>query len=162
MNTISEEFLELKEIVNAFNGLEKKYNWLPTDLDWFYPEHYLDYFENVRIAGVGDNVASHYWITGENLAKLANDNEVYFIWGVCSAFDQNLTIDLDEITEEPYANGNPDFWDENPKIQHPQAVVELIFWDSSFILLLSRDSAVSESFRNTFEGWKDLNCYNRS
>lgn len=162
MNTILENFLGLKEILNAFNGLEKNYNWLLTDLDWSYPEHHLDYFEDFRIFDSSDNCLNSYWITGENLTKLANDNKVYFIWGVFSAFDKNQTIDLGEIKEEPYADGNPDFWGENPKIQHPKAIVELVFWDSSLILLLSKDNTLSENFRNTFEGWKDLNSFNRS
>jgi F420-0:gamma-glutamyl ligase len=72
---------------------------------------------------------------------------VYFIWGVFSAFEKNETIDLDEIKVEPYAEGNP-------KIQHPKAVVELVLWDSSSILL-SKDNTVSKNFRNTFQGWKD-------
>lgn len=44
MNTILEGFLELKEILNSFNRLEKDYNWLLTDLDWSYEENCLDYF----------------------------------------------------------------------------------------------------------------------
>ena len=163
MNTIFKDFLGLKEILNSFNGLEKDYNWLLTDLDWAYPENYLDYFEKYRIFEYNDNrLNKYYWITGENLTKLANNEEVYFIWGVFSAFDKNETIDLDAIKEEPYADGNPNFWVKNPEIQHPKAIVELVLWDSSLILLLSKANDLSKNFRNSFEGWKDLNSYNQS
>ncbi|OIK15119.1 hypothetical protein BIV60_10340 [Bacillus sp. MUM 116] len=162
MNTILEKFFGLKEILNSFDGLEKKYNWLLTDLDGFYTENFLDYVEDYRIFEESNNCLDTYWITGENLARLANCKEFYPIWGVFSAFDKKETIDLDDIKEEPFADGNPNFWVKNPKIQHPKAVVELVFWDSSLILLLSKDDDFSINFRNTFQGWKDLNSYNQS
>lgn len=162
MNTILEKFLDLKEILKSFNGLEKNYNWLLTDLDWSNPDNYLDYFEDYRIFKESNNSLNNYWITGENLTKLANNKEVYFIWGVFSAFEKNETIDLDEIKEEPFADGNPNFWVDNPKIQHPKAIAELVLWDSSCILFLSKDNDLSKIFRNNFEGWKDLNSFNQS
>ncbi|MFC4323257.1 hypothetical protein [Litchfieldia salsa] len=162
MNTILEDFLELKEILNSFNGLEKEYNWLLTDLDWSYPDNYLDYFMDYRIYDDSSHCRNNYLITGENLNKLANMKEVYFIWGVFSAIEKNEIVDLDTIQEEPYADGNPNFWVENPVIQHPLAVAELVLWDSSLVLLLSKDNGFSSNFRNTFKGWKDLNAYNQS
>ncbi|WP_409292928.1 hypothetical protein [Peribacillus sp. SCS-37] len=79
MNTILEDFFDLKEVLNAFQGLENNYNWLLTDLDWSYPEDHLAYFEDFRIYGGRDDCLNKYWIKGENLSKLANDNKVYFI-----------------------------------------------------------------------------------
>lgn len=130
MNTILEKFLDLKEILNSFNGLEKNFNWLLTDLDGAYPDNY---FEDYRIFKEVNDRLNNYWIAGENLTKLANSEEFYLIWGALSAFNKKETINLDDIKEEPYADGNPDFWVEKPKIQHPKAVVELVFWDSSLI-----------------------------
>ncbi|MEH7402439.1 hypothetical protein V7148_15760 [Gottfriedia acidiceleris] len=46
MNTILEEFLTLEEILNSFDGLEKNFNWLLTDLEWSEPDEYLEYFED--------------------------------------------------------------------------------------------------------------------
>jgi hypothetical protein len=162
MNTILEKFLDIKEILNSFDGLEKKYNWLLTDFDGGYTENLLDYVEDYRNFEEGNNCLDKFWIKGENLDRLANRKEFYPIWGVFSAFDKKETIDLDDNKEEPFADGNPNFWVENPKIQHPKAVVELVFWDSSLILLLSKDDDFSLNFRNTFQGWKDLNSYNQS
>ncbi|MDM5294246.1 hypothetical protein QUF81_13770 [Peribacillus simplex] len=99
-----------------------------------------------------DNLHNNFWITGENLKKLANNKDFYFIWGVFSAFDKNEKNDLDDIKVEPYADGNPNLWGETPNIQHPKAKVELVLWDSSAILLLSKDNDLSRKFRNTFEG----------
>jgi hypothetical protein len=142
MNTILDDFLELKQILNSFKGLVKNYNWLLTDLDWSYPQNYIDYFEDYREFEHSNDRLNNYWITGEKLMKLANNKEVYFIWGVFSAFEKNETIDLDKNKVEPYADGNPNFWVEHPKIQHPKAVVELVLWDSTLTLLLSKDNVL--------------------
>ena len=144
MNSILGDFLALKEILNSFNGLEKEYNWLLTNLDGFLQETANEYFEDYRIFEDNSNRPNIYWIKGRNLEKLANHKDVFFIWGVFSAFDINEMVDLDNIKVEPYADGNPNFWVENPKIQHPEAVVELVLWDSSLILLLSKDNELSK------------------
>ncbi|EMF45573.1 hypothetical protein B481_3128 [Planococcus halocryophilus Or1] len=161
MNTILEDFLELKEILKSFNGVEKKYNWLLTDLDGSYLDDYLDYFIDYRLNNQDSRYPNSYLITGENLTKLADIKGIYFIWGVFSAIEKCEFVDLDAINMQPYADGNPNFWVENPVIQHPSAVAELVLWDSTFILLLSKGLELSSSFRKTFKGWKDLNVYNR-
>ncbi len=159
MNTILESFYDLKEIVSSFNNLHEKYNWLLSDLDGSFPDKYLHYFTDYRIYNNRTNTST-YWITGEKLTELANKEDIYFIWGVFSAFDKKEIINLDVLKEEPYAHGNPDFWIEAPIIQHPKAIIELVFWDSSLILLLSKDEEISRYFRNKFAKWKDLEEYN--
>lgn len=37
------------------------------------------------------------------------------------------------LIEGPYADGNSNFRIETPTIQHPKAITELVFWDSSLI-----------------------------
>lgn len=81
MNTILESFYDLKEILSSFNNLHEKYNWLLTDLDGSFPDKYLDYFTDYRIYNNGTS-GNTYWITGEKLTKLANKEDIYFIWGV--------------------------------------------------------------------------------
>ncbi|MBU8589172.1 hypothetical protein KM925_25085 [Priestia megaterium] len=160
MNTILEDFYELREILSSFNNLQKKYNWLLTDLDGSLPDAYLDYFTDYRVYPNEDR-GSTYWITGEKLTELANKEDIYFAWGVFSAFNKNEDIDLDMLKEEPYADGNPNFWVETPIIQHPKAMTELVLWDSSLVLLLSKDEKISTSFRNRFKNFKDLEVYNK-
>lgn len=49
MNTILEDFYELREILSSFDTLQKQYNWLLTDLDGSLPDKYLDHFIDYRI-----------------------------------------------------------------------------------------------------------------
>lgn len=159
MNTILESFYELNNVLSSFNNLQEKYNWLLTDLDGSFPDKYLTYFTDYRIYNNGLK-GNTYWITGKKLTELSYKEDIYFTWGVFSAFNKNERINLDLLKEEPYADGNPNFRVEVPTIQHSKAIVELVFWDSSLTLLLSKNDELSKSFRNNFKDWKDLNEYN--
>ncbi|KML31420.1 hypothetical protein Q9R38_14490 [Priestia aryabhattai] len=160
MNTILEDFYELREILSSFDSLQNNYNWLLTGLDGSLPDVYLDYFIDYRTYSK-EARGSTYWITGEKLTELANKEDIYFAWGVFSAFNKNEHIDLDMLKEEPYADGNPDFWVERPKIQHPKATTELVLWDAELVLLLSKDERISTTFRNKFKDFKSLEVYNK-
>ncbi|MFC7371676.1 hypothetical protein ACFQPF_08305 [Fictibacillus iocasae] len=154
MNTYLEEFPNLKTVLRSFSGREQHYNWLLTDAEFHDFDRCLKYFESEVTF---DDGSIAYWITGENLYKLAFEQEPYFVWGVFSAFDKNENIDLETLKPIPYADGHSSYWNGDPRIQHPKAIAELVFWDSEFILLLSRNQEWSKSFRNSFGGWKDLN-----
>lgn len=60
----------------------------------------------------------------------------------------------------PYADGNPDFWNGCPKIQHPRALVEIVCWDATCTLLLSKDDDLTYRFRTFFTDARDLDDYN--
>ncbi|MDA2424076.1 hypothetical protein PDN55_29220, partial [Bacillus cereus] len=56
--------------------------------------------------------------------------------------------------------GNEGLWVPSPNIQHPQAKLEIVCWDSSLMLLLSNDINIDDKFRNYFKEARDLNAYN--
>ena len=70
------------------------------------------------------------WIAGEDLSNLVKKYNPQFIWGVLSAFDKSINIDIHNLLVEPYANGNEELWVPSPNIQHPQATLEIVCWDS--------------------------------
>ena len=45
--------------------------------------------------------------------------------------------------------------------QHPAAVAELVCWDSTSTLLISRVDELTARFRDHFDEWRDLEEYNR-
>lgn len=40
-------------------------------------------------------------------------------------------------------------------------MTELVLWDSSLVLLLSKDEEISTNFRNRFKEFKNLEVYNK-
>ena len=63
--------------------------------------------------------------------------------------------------EKPYVEDNSDFWRNPISIQHPLAEIEIIAWDSSISLIISKNDEVINSFNNYFSYAIDLEEYNK-
>lgn len=159
MNTITKEFYSPYEIFQALGGLQDEYNWLITDTD-FYIEEFSEILVNYRIKKSDNDIFEKFWITHKCISKITKHEYCSLSWGVFSAFPKNEKIDLSNLERIPFSEGNRGFWVPNLKTQHPKAVFELVFWDSSYNLLISKDENISRIFRNAFEGWRDLNLIN--
>lgn len=55
-----------------------------------------------------------------------------YIWGVFSAFAPDTEIDLSILPDAE----SPDFWQPNAQPQHPQALFEIVCWDSTCTLFI--------------------------
>ena len=70
---------------------------------------------------------------------------------------------MDEVKKYdlPYADMYRGFWEEEISIQHPLATVELVAWDSSLTLFISKEDTLVEKFRSEFPLSVDLEAYNK-
>ncbi|PRT31144.1 hypothetical protein MYW48_05380 [Bacillus cereus] len=144
----------LASVFDSFQGREKEFNWLITDIE------IVAHQEEKLIRDYPKMSHPIVWIAGEDLSNLVKKYNPQFIWGVLSAFDKSINIDINNLLVEPYANGNEGLWVPSPNIQHPQAKLEIVCWDSSLMLLLSNDININDKFRNYFKEARDLNAYN--
>lgn len=154
MNFILPEHTHLAPIFDAFQGREREFNWLITNLE------FATFQEEKLIRDYPTMSHQITWIAGEDLSALVNRYDPQFILGVLSAFDKSINIDVNNLLVEPYADGNKELWASNPEIQHPQATLEIVCWDSTLILLLSKDVDIDNKFRSYFKDANDLNTYN--
>lgn len=71
-------------------------------------------------------------------------------------------VSLEEVLKYdlPFADGYKGFWIDNVGIQHPLAEVEIVAWDSSLTLLISRVDNLVEKFRQNFPLSEDLLALN--
>lgn len=81
---------------------------------------------------------------------------VQWVWGVFSGFEPHITKEQVMQYPTPYAGGNARFWANPLTIQHPLANVEIVAFDSSFVLLFSKEKKVYDGFRAAFPLSKDL------
>ena len=158
-----EFYTYLKPIFNSIHNKQMEFNWLITDLElnWI-PEDFLDFMEQYKISDSHVDRNNIYWITGKQLTAFTDKYErLQFIWGVLSGFNQSTTIDIHNLIEHPYADGNPDFWvPGGVNLQHPQAELEIVCWDCTSTLLISKDQSIVNDFKNFFIDAKDLDEYN--
>lgn len=156
-----EYYTYLGPIFESIYNRQIDYNWLLTDLDlnWI-PDDFLNYFEQYKInEGYWDR-DNIYWITGEQLTKLINKYEIQFIWGVLSGFKKSEDIDISNLSVVPIADGNEGSWRVNSTVQHPKCEIEIICWDSTLTLLISKDQSLVKDFMAYFKDARDLDEYN--
>lgn len=139
----------MNKIFYALDNIQLEYNWLISHYECNqYPDEHIPCDKE------------YVWVSGVDLSRIVFENEIQFIWGVFSAFKKEIMLnDVLEYTL-PYADGNPSFWSTSFNIQHPLAEFEIVPWDSSLVLLISKHDTVVESFLKAFPLAEDLLVYN--
>ncbi|EOO41467.1 hypothetical protein IIU_00483 [Bacillus cereus VD133] len=140
----------LASVFDSFQGREKEFNWLITDME------IVAHQEEKLIRDYPKMSYPIVWIAGEDLSNLVKKYNPQFIWGVLSAFDKSINIDIHNLLVEPYANGNEGLWVPSPNIQHPQAKLEIVCWDSYVTLFFSKDEDIDDKFQDYFKSAKKL------
>ena len=164
-------YTDIRRVFEAFGGRQKEFNWLITNLEFSVNAYFSPQNKRLQSANLPPNQFNEelleplnkevVWISGEELTEIVENNSIQFIWAVLSGFDKGIHIDVENLTIEPYADGNPDFWTDTPSIQHPLASVEIVCWDSTLTLLLSQDDDLVNKFLSYFPDSKDLIGHNK-
>ena len=145
-------YTQMGKVFEAINNKQKEYNWLITDICDGAPE---------KIWELCSNEENFCWLTGEELSKIVEEQDVPWGWAVLSGFDKNISSSEVLLYPQPYADGYKGFWRNPLSIQHPLANLEIVAWDSSSILCFSRNEDIVKDFLNFFPLSKDLAIYNQ-
>jgi len=139
-------FTYMGPIFQGINNEQIKYNWLITNCEC-YPG-------NKKIS---DMFSKKYcWISGEQLTEIIYEEEFQFIWGVFSGFSKDISLEEVLKYDLPNADGQGGFWQNNVTIQHPLADIEIVAWDSSLTLFISKIDELVDNFRQSFPLSEDL------
>jgi len=142
-------FTNMKDVFTLMNNNQKNYNWLISSYECnHYPSRLIQANKE------------YIFIDGKLLTSVIEENDIQFIWGVFTGFKQY--IDLAEILREPlpYANENIALWVNNITMQHSLADIEIISWDSSELLLLSKSNQIVDDLMKLYPKYKKLLYYN--
>ena len=156
----------LKAVFKAIDNKQSEYNWLITDTEIIAHSDRLDalntsvHWQYKDGKSIAVPAPDYYFLSGEELTKIVEQDDSQWIWGVLSGFEKS--IPLDEILRYPFpeADGYKGFWKSPPSIQHPLASVEIVPWDSSLVLVLSKSKEIIDSFRSAFPRSQDLSEFN--
>lgn len=94
------------------------------------------------------------------MTNIIKKYDFQWIWAVFSGFDKNITLEEVKKYDLPCADGYRGFWNENVSMQHPLATVEMVAWDSSSTLFISKDDLLVDKFRSAFPLSVDLEMQN--
>lgn len=145
-----EYYTFLEEVFSSINGEQNNYNWLLTDV-----------FANPKTKEFEDLLSKDYcWLSGEELIQMIETEDFQWIWGVLSGFDKS--IDRDQVLKYslPLADGYEGFWNNPVSLQHPLATIEIVAFDSSLTLLISKNQELIDNFRASFPLSENLEVYN--
>ena len=88
-------------------------------------------------------------ISDKELRTVLGAHDVQFNWAVFSALPVR-PIHPQPAAESPYADGNGAIWHDQPVVQHPSALFEVICWDSSATMVVSYIDGPVEAFMQAF------------
>lgn len=132
--------------------LSRDFNWLISNAEC-YPQK-LEYVEKLKMP--------YTWITGEELLQILCLDEFQWIWGVLSGFNKNVKLSEILKYELPYADGYTSFWKSPLTMQHPLAEVEIVAFDSSCSLFISKSHKIIERIAAVYSQAEDLEQYNKN
>lgn len=141
----------LSKIFAAIHDTQQDYNWLISECEC-----------NISNPAEEAYLKQGYcWMTGEELIQMVREVDCQWIWGVLSGIPKEYTLeDVLQHQPLPYANGYHGFWHNPISLQHPLAEVELVPWDSTYTLLISKNVKTVSDFRRAFPKSQDLREYN--
>lgn len=141
----------LSQVFTAIGNAQLDYNWLITDCEC-YPE----------TKEIEELLSREYcWLTGEALTELVEKEDFQWIWGVLSGFRKEITLEEVLACQPlPVSDGYSGFWQEPISLQHPLADVEIVPWDSSLVLVISKNEKLVSDFRQANPESRDLSEYN--
>ena len=99
-------------------------------------------------------------MTGDELTDICKNEDFQWIWGVFSGFHKS--VDKEDVLKDklPQADGYTGFWKNPISIQHPLAEIEIVAWDSSLTIIISKNDNIIEKFMKRNILAEDLEEYN--
>ncbi len=143
-------FTLLKNIFDSINNIQKEYNWLVSGYEC-YPQN-IEYSK--KLSG------EYCWMTGDELTNVCKNEDCQWIWGVFSGFHKSVNKEDVLKNKLSQADGYTGFWQNPISIQHPLAEIEIVAWDSSLTIIISKDDNIIEEFRKKNLLAEDLEKYN--
>ncbi|MBE6609780.1 MAG: hypothetical protein E7634_03840 [Ruminococcaceae bacterium] len=142
-------YTDLYKLLDALDSIPLNYKWLVS-----YPECSAFTKETQALFE-----KEYCIISGDELTEIAKDTH-QFIWGTFSAFAPDTPDE--EILKYPLPKNDmyPGFWKLPLTVQHPLAQIEIVAFDSSLTLVLTRDIDFPEKFQQVYPLAQDLAEHN--
>jgi hypothetical protein len=142
-------FTNLAEVFDIIGDRALEYNWLLSNYDCnIYPSEKIP--TNERFV----------WLCGDELVNILKKDEIQFIWGVATAYEKGIAL-IDVLQYPlPFADGNANLWNPSITMQNPLADIEIIPWDSTFLIVIAKSKELIEKFAKEYPDSNDLAEYN--
>ncbi len=129
----------LSDVFKALDNKQLEYNWLIVDCECYPCDS--------ELRSLFDN--EYCWISGEELSALIQKEDFQWIWAVLCGFEKD--IPLSEVLKYPFpkTQSYKGCFDNSIKFQHPLSKIEIIPYDSSYVLIISDDKELIDNYIKT-------------
>jgi len=146
----SKYFTNFKEVFDMLGEEAHKHNWLLSGYECnSYPSERIPFAE------------PFVWLSGDELLMILEKHEFQFIWCVATAYTKETAFEEVMRYPIPFADGYEGFWTPCISMQNPLSVLEIVSWDSTFLLIISKSEEIIERFAHEYPASTDLVEYNR-
>jgi hypothetical protein len=122
----------LKPIIN-------NYNWIVADVE----------FNSTLLGTIPINIYEEYFILNATQFNQLLNPDFQICWGIVLAIPQHIDIVVNK-NSFPFAEGNTKLF-EDGYIQHPDAELEIICFDSSYTIVKFKNEVLSNQFHHYFD-----------
>jgi len=141
---------DIKLIFDALEGRQKEFNWLITEHETYCWPSGEDIFDEGIVL-----------LSGDELTDIVTHNKIQFVWGILSAFDKSVDIDINNLDVVPTFDGEWKYGGEDVQPQHSLAIAEIVCVDSSYTIFLSKDEDLSNRLLMHYTDAQGLHQWNR-
>ena len=134
---------DLKTLLKPLRPFVPKYKWLLTNQEYIV----LDYKKKGNIYKLNFTDAKIEF-SGEEFMSIFLERDIQFIWGVFSAF-KNEIPNL-STSNLPFADGNSDIWEKPDEFLTTESEIEIICFDSSATIVKFKDKEIERLFLDHF------------
>ena len=149
-----EEFhTHLRKLFASMDNMQLHYKWLISYYEcWPHDQSIKDLLLD----------KNHVILDGTELTGIAEREDFQWIWGTFSAFDKSVPDD--EILKHTLPENDlyEGFWKLPLTIQHPLAKMEIVAFDSSYTLILTKDFSLLDVLRKAYPNAEDLAVINKN
>ena len=141
-------FTDLRDVFITLGDRFINYNWL------------FSYYETTDSHDLIPFESDYAWLEGKAMYELALEHKMQVIWGVLTAYKQEISKEQVLAYPLPRADGNAKIWTNPLEFQNPLSEIEIIPWDASLLVVKSLDQDIIKSFKEAYPISQDLEEYN--
>ncbi|MBF2362519.1 hypothetical protein IA759_04755 [Listeria marthii] len=145
----SDYFTNMSEVFNLLPKEELNCMWLVSSYECnIYPSEQIPFDKD------------YVWMKGTKLKEILNQKEIMFIWGNFTSYPSDTELKDVLKYSIPFADGNKGLWEKDVQLSNPLSNTELISWDGSVFLALSKNTSIIELLKDNYSDSEDLSRYN--
>ena len=144
-------YTHMRTVFQAIENVQKQYNWLITDCEC-YPK-------NKEIEQLLEQ--EYCWLSGEELTDIVLKEDCQWIWGCLCGFQKDLPLEEVFMHPLPSSNDYNGYYQNPVSLQHPLSSVEIVPCDSSWILIISKDQSIIDSYTKKYPKSEVLSEFNQ-